>query len=217
MVVVLAVTGGCASQTSSTWPPPGHAGLKDVWVIRHGWHTRVAVARAGVDRSVWPESQDLGAVDYLEIGWGDRDFYPAPDPSIWDAIDPVVRRTPAALHVGGFDRPPAEFLPGTPIVRLRVSADGFTRLTRFIHEQYVLQAGAPVRIRPGYYPRSWFYLAHGRYHVLRNSNTWTARALRAAGAPVIPWRTVTAGSVIAQAEALGERVDGERAGASATR
>jgi uncharacterized protein (TIGR02117 family) len=205
LLLVVALAGACAGQTSLPWPPPEHAAVRDVWVVRHGWHARVAVARADVDASIWPESRDLGDVEYLEVGWGDRDFYPKPDPSLWDALDPVVRSTPAALHVGGFDRPPAEFLPEAPIVRLRVSAEGFARLTRFIHEHYVLAHDAPVRIRPGYYPRSWFYLAQGRYHVLRNSNHWTARALRAAGVPVVPWRALTAGRLIAHVEDLAVR------------
>ena len=219
VVVLLALaTAACGAATSSVWPPSGQDRLKEVWLVRHGWHTRVAVARADVDPSIWPESGELGDVRYLEVGWGDRDFYPNRSPSLWDAIDPIIRCTPAALHVGGFDRPPAESLPDTPIVRIRVSAEGFARLTRFIHEHYVhLGDGAPVRIRPGFYPRSWFYLARGRYHVLANSNSWTLRALRAAGAPVTPWWAVTAGSAIAQAEQFGERVDAGCRGCGALR
>jgi uncharacterized protein (TIGR02117 family) len=214
LIVLLAVmVGGCGGRASVVWPPPADDLLQDVWVVRHGWHTRIAVRRADVDPSIWPESRDLGNVAYLEVGWGDRDFYPKPAPSLWDALDPIVRRTPAALHVGGFDRPPAQAVPDTPVVRIRVPSGGFARLTRFIHEHYVHEAdGAPVRIRPGYYPRSWFYLANGRYHVLTNSNSWTLRALRAAGAPVTPWRAMTAGNTISQAEHIGERVDGGGSG-----
>jgi uncharacterized protein (TIGR02117 family) len=209
LITLLAVTAaGCGERALSVWPPSGPHLPKDVWVVRHSWHTRIAVARSDVDPSIWPESRELGEVEYLEVGWGDRDFYPEPDPSIWDALDPIIRPTPAALHVGGFDRSPPEFLPESPIVRVRVSTDGFARLTGFIHEHYVHRAdGSPVRIRPGYYPRSWFYLAKGRYHVLNNSNNWTLKALREAGAPVAPRRAVTAGNVIAQAEDIGERVD----------
>ena len=69
LAAVLVVV-GCAGHTSSSrWPPPEPAVLKNVWVIRHGWHTRVAVALADVDPSVWPESRDLGDVGYLEVGW----------------------------------------------------------------------------------------------------------------------------------------------------
>ena len=209
--VVLAVAlGGCAGPTASAWPPPTQDVLKDVWVVRHAWHTRLAVARADVDPAIWPESGELGDVAYLEVGWGDRDYYPSPAPSIWDALDTIVRPTPAALHVGGYDRSPPEAVPGTPIVRIQVSADGFARLTRFIHEHYVRKDGAPVRIGPGPTPRSSFYLARGRYHALANSNNWTLSALQAAGAPVAPWRALTAGHVITQAEAIGARVDTDR-------
>jgi uncharacterized protein (TIGR02117 family) len=212
LVVLLAsIAVGCGGRTSAAWPPPGTESLKDVWIAGHGWHTRLVVARADVDPSIWPESGDLGDVAFLEVGWGDRDFYPEPDPSVWDAVDPIVRCTPAALHVGGFDRPPAEFLRDGPLVRVRVPASGFARLTRFVHEHYVHQPdGAPARIRPGYYPRSWFYLAHGRYHALANSNRWTLMALRVAGVPVTPWRAVTADNAIAQAERFGARIDRAR-------
>jgi uncharacterized protein (TIGR02117 family) len=206
--VVLGVAlGGCAGSASLAWPPPTQAALKDVWVVRHAWHTRLALARADVDPSIWPEIGELGDVAYVEVGWGDRDYYPSPAPSIWDALDTIIRPTPAALHVGGYDRPPPDAVPGTPIVRIQVSADGFARLTRFIHAYYVLEDGVPVRIGPGPSPRSWFYRAHGRYHALANSNNWTLSALQAAGAPVAPWRALTAGHVITQAEAIGERVD----------
>jgi uncharacterized protein (TIGR02117 family) len=202
-VLLLAlVLSGCVGR-QATWPPPASEPLKDVWVVRHGWHTRLAVARVDVDPEVWPESRELGEVAYLDVGWGDRDFYPDPSPSVWDALDTVIRPTPAALHVVGFDRPPPTAFPGTDVVRVRVPAEGFTRLTRFIHDHYVLEDGRPVRIAPGHYASSWFYRARGRYHALANSNRWTLRALETAGAPVTPWRAVTAGSVIAQARRIG--------------
>ena len=190
------------------WPPWPQEPLKDVWVVRHDWHTRVAIARADLDPSVWPASRELGDVAYLEVGWGDRDYYMDPAPSIWDAVDTVIRPTPSVLHVIGYDRPPPEAFPGTPVVRIRVSPEGFTRMTRFIQAQYVIEGGVPVRIRRGHYPRSWFYQARGRYHALANSNGWTLRAVQAAGAPVAPWRALTAGSAIGQAAAIGDRVDG---------
>jgi uncharacterized protein (TIGR02117 family) len=211
IATVLIVAAATAVQVGASWPPAEQGLVKPVWIVRHGWHTRVAVRRADVDTSIWPEIYDVGDVAYVEVGWGDRDFYPEPHPSIWDAIDPVIRPTPAALHVGGFDRPPAEFLPDSPVVRVHVPAAGFERLTRFIHVHYALDGGGqPVRIRRGYYERSWFYLAGGRYHVLNNSNNWTMRALQVADAPVNPAIAFTAGNVLAQAARIGERLDAGR-------
>jgi uncharacterized protein (TIGR02117 family) len=175
-----------------------------VWVVRHGWHTRVVVRGADVDPSIWPESRDFGDAAYLETGWGDRDFYPKPRPSVWDAIDPVIRATPAVLHVGVLDLPPPEVFAGESVVRLSVPAAGIDRLARFIHAHYVRDgAGNAVRILHGQYPRSAFYLATGRYHaVTYNSNKWTATALRAAGAPMDPAFVVTSGAVMRQAAGI---------------
>lgn len=211
VALVVLGTSGCAGGPVALPPSPQDGvvsgPLKDVWVVRHGWHTRVAVRRADLDPALWPESRDIGDTAYIEAGWGDRDFYPDPDPSVWDTIDPVIRATPAALHVGGFDEPPPRFFPAEQVVRLSVPAEGIDWLARFIHEHYVRDsAGNPMRIRPGYYPRSWFYLAKGRYHALTfNSNNWTAAALRAAGAPMDPASAMTSGAVMRQASAIAER------------
>jgi hypothetical protein len=174
------------------WPDnePLCGPLKEIWVVRHGWHTRVTVRRTDVDPSIWPESRDFGDVAYLEVGWGIVIFYPKSNPSIWDTIDPLIRATPAALHVGGLDRAPSELFPAKCVVRLSVPAHGIERLARFVHEHYVRDAaGTPRRIGSGYYPRSWFYLAEGRYHALTyNSNNWTATALKAGGRADRPLR-----------------------------
>jgi len=209
-VVLLGVIGlaGCAAGPATFLPPlpapmPGSA-RKDVWVVGHGWHTRVAVRRADVDPAIWPESLDFGEASYLEVGWGDRDFYPKPEPSLWDAIDPVVRATPAALHVGVFETPPEVAFAGQPVVRLSVPAAGLDRLARFIRDHYERDAAGKVaRIRPGYYPRSAFYRATGRYHALTyNSNRWTATALQAAGAPIDPTTVVTSGGLMRRASGI---------------
>jgi uncharacterized protein (TIGR02117 family) len=207
-LTVIAIS-GCAGPAMSLPPLPQHevsGAQKDVWVVSHGWHTRVAMRRADVDPSIWPESRAFGDPTYLEVGWGDRDFYPEPEPSLWDAIDPVLRATPAALHVGAFDAAPHQFFAGQPVVRLSVPAVGIDRLARFIRAHYVRDAaGNAVRIRPGYYPRSAFYLATGRYHALTyNSNNWAASALRAAGAPMDPTAVVTSGAVMRQAAAIAD-------------
>ena len=169
-----------------------------MWVVRHAWHTAVGVRRADVDTALWPEIRELGDVQYVEVGWGDRDFYPDPDPSLWDAIDTVIRPTPAALYVSGSDGPPTA-LSDEWVVRIDVRTEGFARLIRFIQGYYVHDAaGATVRLRPGPSPPGWFYAATGRYHALHNSNRWTASALREAGVPMNVGVAFTAGNVMRQ-------------------
>jgi hypothetical protein len=96
---------------------------------------------------------------------------------------------------------PGELFAGQRVVRLAVPAAGLERLARFIRDHYDRDAaGRAVRIGPGYYARSAFYLATGRYHAFTyNSNSWVASALRAAGVPMD--HVVTSGAVMRQAAA----------------
>jgi Protein of unknown function (DUF2459) len=132
---------GCLGPAAIPYALPTGEPITVLYVVRHGWHTRIAVRHADVDPVLWPESRDLGTVTWLEVGWGDRDYYPKPHASIWDAIDTVIRPTPAAIHVGGFDRAPPASLADAPMVCILVSARGLDRLAQFIHDSYELQNG----------------------------------------------------------------------------
>jgi hypothetical protein len=98
----------------------------------------------------------------------------------------------------------AEFFAGTTVIALPVSLQGFDGLTRFVHDAYARDAdGRTVVVAPGLYAQARFYRAAGRYRLFDNSNTWAARALRAAGCPIDPADIVTAGAVLGAARTFG--------------
>jgi uncharacterized protein (TIGR02117 family) len=201
VVVLLLAISGCLAPAAA---PPGPEDPRVLFVVRHGWHTRVALRLADVDPALWPESRALGPVAHVDVGWGDRDFYQAERGSVGQAIRAAVTPTRAVLHVGGFDAPVETVFAEQDVVRLVVSRSGLDRLARHVHASYARDPqGRPIRIRHGRYPVSAFYEATGTYHLLSNSNHWTARALREAGVAMTPALAVTAGSVLRQARRAG--------------
>lgn len=206
MAAVLCLAGGCASAVPALFPPAPGERTKPVWLVQHGWHTRLVVRDADVDPGMWPERTALGEAAYREVGWGDAAFYPAANPGVLMALNAALLPTPAVLYVGGLDRPPGELFPDRRVVRVELSAAGFARVIRFIEHAYARDAiGEVTPAAPGWSPRSAFYRATGRYHLLHTSNVWTARALREGGAPVSPAWAITAGAVMGQAaRAAGE-------------
>jgi uncharacterized protein (TIGR02117 family) len=200
--VLAAVLTACVGPVSSLYPPDDPALAKPAYVVSLGWHTRLAVRRADVPVDVWPERQEFGDVEYLEVGWGDRAFYQADDPTSGMAVRAAFG-TPAVLHVAGLPELCAA-RAGLAIVRIEVSPHGFERLLRVIHDSYERDAyGRPLPTRRGYDPLSRFYLATGRYHVFHTSNTWVAETLRAAGVPVTPALSFLAATLMAQARRVG--------------
>ena len=74
----------CASQRSSGASPPVDAqSTMRVHVVRHGWHSGIVVRAADVPENAWPAQREFVGAEYLEVGWGARAYYQAPDPSMW--------------------------------------------------------------------------------------------------------------------------------------
>ncbi len=198
------VLGGCLGPVRTLYPPAPHVPVKPIWLVSHGWHVGVAMRRADVPTATWPESAQLGGVRYVEVGWGDGDFYPAAHGTSGLGLQAAFFSTSSVLHVTGFDRPLTEIFAGAPLVEIGLSARSFDALGRFIHEAYARnEEGEVVRVAPALYGRGAFYKARGRYHALANSNTWTAQALRAAGCPITPIWALTAGNLLWQARRFG--------------
>ena len=174
-----------------------------IWVLGHGWHTAIVVRRADVDRAMWPDVDDFPAATFIEVAWGDREFYMATPATVWMAITAAFTTGRSVLHVVALDAPVAVYFPRSEIVELHVSRSGFQALTRFISEEHQRDAeGRSVRLQPGLYGASWFYTARSRYSLSNTCNTWVARALETAGLPVTPSGVITASGVMQQVAAL---------------
>ena len=185
-VVCLAVLTACGSVP----PPPsgsvGPAGREvpenTVYVVRHGWHTGLVIDRASLGESgVMPEAAHFPDARYLEFGWGDRDFYMAPDETLWITLKAALVPTPAVMHLAAVERPGARG-PSRGAIRLAFSDRALQRLIRAVSASFARpEGGAGEPIAPGLFPDSRFYPATGRFHLLNTCNSWTARMLAAAG------------------------------------
>jgi len=194
-------TSGCGARPGDL-PSPDDAAAITIAIVDHGWHTAIAVRRADVDRARWPDVDDFPTATFVEVAWGDRDFYMASSASAWLAIKAALFGHGSVLHVVGFDMPAATYFAGSEVIELRLSRRGFDAMTRFVSGEYERDAGGrPRRLQRGLYGTSWFYAARTRYHLFNTCNTWVARALREAGLPITPAGTITAGGVLRQLRA----------------
>ena len=175
-----------------------------MYLVSHGWHVGLAVRRADVSPGLWPESTAFGAVRYLEVGWGDGDYYPAVRGNPGLALKAAFGSESSVLHVAGIDAPLTAFFSESEIIEVPLSPRGFEALIRLIRSAYARdEAGRAIVAGPGIYGVSRFYRATGQYRLRDNSNHWTAKALAAAGCPIDPADIMTAGSLMDRASAFG--------------
>ena len=197
MAILLAAA--CVTSRPAVVPPPPDELLVSLWVLDHGWHTAIALRRADVDRTLWPEVEDFPEATFIEVAWGDREFYMATPATAWMALKAAFGTGASVLHVVGFDSPIATAFAQSDVVELRVSREGLDALTRFVADEHQRgPEGRAVRLQRGLYGDGWFYAARGRYALSHTCNTWVARALATAGLPVSSSGVVTAGDVMRQ-------------------
>jgi len=208
--LILLALGACAAQPPGPAPPQGDGPVVAVYLVAHDKHSGIAVRRADIPAGLWPESRDFPQAEYLEVGWGDRDYYYGRNQGLWGTLRAALGLdNPSVLHVAGVRGALAENFPASEIIEVRLHRDGFERLVLYIHDAYD-RAGAPAAapLGPGLYGESWFYPARGSFNLLRTCNVWTARGLRGAGLPIHD--SITKEGLMSQTRQFGKVVQGRR-------
>jgi len=182
-VLALAACAGAPQRPPARIPAVEVGGV--IHVVGHGWHAGLvlpAAALRGTGRV--PELGDLPASPYVEFGWGDRAFYPAPDPGLADALAAALAPGPAVLRVEVL-AVPFDPAAASRVRAIAVSPDAMVRLVAAIDASFD-RGGAPraAPIPEGARPTALFYPAHGRFHLFNTCNSWVARMLGEAGLPV---------------------------------
>lgn len=187
LFVVFLLMAGCSAGDRVPADVAARDGLpvRTIHVISNGWHTGIILARSDLPAGLLPEAADFSAAAYLEIGWGDRGYYPNPRPSIGAALAAGLTPTPSVLHVAGRQTLPDD-TGKLEILRFRISEAGLRRLVERIDSAVERPPGQDrvASTAPGLYENSLFYPAHGTFHLFNTCNSWVARKLAWAGLPV---------------------------------
>ena len=194
----------CAGSMRELYPPRAHEPVKSIYLVTHGWHTGIVLQLDDIPYDVWPEAHDFTDTKYVEVGWGDEDFYQAPEVTLWNKIKAVLWPTSGVLHIVGFNDPVHRAFPHSEIIELELSQSGFEQLCHYIHESYEKDTiGDVVPLGAGLYGDGQFYLSKEKYHLFKTCNVWTAKAIRSAGFPITPLFTLTTESLMSKVREQG--------------
>jgi uncharacterized protein (TIGR02117 family) len=211
LFILNAVHSGCAGPLESLYPPKANEPSISVYVVNHNdWHTGIVIRRQDIPAHLWPENHHFKDSEYLEVGWGDRDYYMTPEPTLWMTLKAALWPTESVLHIVGFTGTVEAYFPASEIVEIKLSRRGFERLNTFIQDEYARDAsGAVTDLGPGLYGNSRFYLGREKFHLLRTCNVWIARTIRSTGFPITPFYAITASNVIYQTSKYGRMIRSE--------
>ena len=158
---------------------------KSIYITSISWHTAIIIPATCLPDSLWPASYDYSEFEYLEIGWGDRDFYQTPGFNPWFAIKAMFWSTKSAIHIF-----PLQEFDGSyalnELIELELTVNQLKNLCSFLVGNFVIENGKFVPLQEGFYYNSQFFAGQYAYHLPINSNVWIAKALKAAGFQICP-------------------------------
>ena len=194
----------CSAPPKGLFPPGPNEPVKSIHLASHGWHAGIVIKRADIPEGVWPEHNDFPDAEYLEVGWGDKDYYMTPAPHFGITLKAGLLPTDSVLHVVGFRGSVTRYFSLSDVTRIDLSYEGFERLCHYISSSYARdEAGKAQALGRGLYGKSQFYLSRETYHAFNTCNVWTARGLRNAGCPIIPASTLTVDELMAEVASFG--------------
>ena len=177
----------CASPPNNLFPPGPNEPSRTIYLVSHGWHAGLVVKRADIPAGIWPQHNDFPGAEYLEVGWGDKDYYMTPKPNLGIMLKAGLLPTASVLHVVGFNTPVTRYFPRSEVIRIDLSEAGLQRMCRYIQNSYPRDENALSQpLGPSLYGDGQFYLSRETYHAFNTCNAWTARALREGGCPIRP-------------------------------
>ena len=201
----------CASPPSNLFPPGPNQPSRTIYLVKHGWHAGIVVKRADIPVGVWPQHNEFPDAKYLEVGWGDRDYYMTKKPGLGITLKAGLLPTASVLHIVGFRGTVTHYFPGNQIIQIDLSEAGFQRLCRYLENSYAhTNDGLSKPLGPSLYGEGQFYLSRETYHAFNSCNAWTARALREAGLPIAPAANLRIKTLMTNVEKFGTVIQTRR-------
>jgi uncharacterized protein (TIGR02117 family) len=151
-----------------------------VYVVQQELHTGIIFNISEVDTVIWPEASEFEAFNFIDIGWGDYDFYQAPDNDPLLALKAIAVPTTSVLRVDAFRIPPDAYYGNYQKLRFCMSRSRFDNLCRAISDSFDRDAAGKAMVTQKAYGLK-FYQAKGKYHAMNTCNTWVAKIFREAG------------------------------------
>jgi uncharacterized protein (TIGR02117 family) len=154
-----------------------------VYLVKLGWHTGVIIRPEDVDINYFPEIEMFTQFRYIDIGWGDDEFYRNPGFDVGLAIKALFYSTPSTLRVEGFNFDLMRYIGYSDIsYTITMQRKEFDRLTRFISTTFFINdKNETVLLEKKYGGHITFFRANGRYTAFNTCNTWVAKAFNSAG------------------------------------
>ncbi len=190
---------GCGERVGNLFiPASSEPVLEEIYIAKHTWHTGIILKRStfnnlSVLKEVYP------GAEYLEIGWGDLDFFTSEKATPGMALKAMLWPTGSVLLVMPYYQHPSKYFDENKLIELTLPAEGYHKLLNYFNRSFALdQAGKIIPIESDSDVGGRFYLSVEKYYLFKTCNVWTARAIKEGGFSIVPFYALSSGNLMKQ-------------------
>ena len=174
-------------------------GNEKLYIVKHTWHTGILFSRKTASPYLTVLKNDFTNANYLEVGWGDLDFFTAKKGTVGLALKAVLWPTKSVLHVMPYKNHPSWHFGEDKLIEIEVSKKGFINLIQNINNSFELNGDSQkIKVETKGFAGGQFFLSKEKYHLFKTCNVWTAKYIKDAGYPISSAFALTSKNVMTQ-------------------
>ncbi|MBL1211798.1 MAG: DUF2459 domain-containing protein [Ignavibacteriae bacterium] len=177
-----------------------------IYVIKAEWHTAFLFEQNDSLIKQIPAFDELKNFNFVDIGWGDEEFFQNPSDDIYLGAKAILYPTPSVIRIAGMISKIESILRWVDYcVELTISKTQFIELCRFINESFKFDENDNLIItskRPS--GAVIFYKSKLKYHLFNTCNTWVGKGLEQIGFDIDTGGLITAEQLLDELMEIGK-------------
>ncbi|MHB8929777.1 MAG: DUF2459 domain-containing protein [Melioribacteraceae bacterium] len=178
----------------------------NIYLVKVNWHTGLMIPVNDFTKKILPVLSYFDGFKYVDIGWGDAEFYQSPGFNICLAVNAILVPTPTVIRIDGYKFPIERVIEWREFaIQFVLTKERFLRMADFINQSFKYDDYKKVIIslRDKEKPIIFFKSDH-YYFFMRTCNTWAAEAIQSTGVEIDTFGLVTAGQLYSKLSRFGK-------------
>lgn len=163
--------------------------MPSLYFTNNGLHTHVLFPAQEVKARVPALQAYFPDIAWLQIGWGDYQYYGNPEQTKWMGVKALFTPTAAVMGILGVHAIPNDIPKKRKLYEIPLNNMHWNAILAFVCGYLKLDAAnqiSEIRVKEN---GEVFLKARGTYTIFNTCNHWTARALKTAGLNMNPRRS----------------------------
>lgn len=184
-----------------------------VYIAKMDWHVGILVEINEEVIEKIEAAKDFNEFEYIDIGWGDADFYQSPESfDLYLATKAILIPTSSVVRIQGYNWGINDIIKWRDYAfKIDLTYPQFGKFCDFINRSFLKDNENKLLVTSVKFKGAVkFYSSSHSYHVMNTCNTWVAEGLEVAGKNIESSDVTTAEELFMQLLNIGKLIKAEQ-------